>query len=225
MKLYFHPVSTASRPIALFLAEAGIAYEPVVVDLSTGEHQKDAFKKLNPNAMVPVLDDDGFVLTESSAILKYLADKVGSAAYPKDLKQRARVNERMDWFASNLVKDYAYNLVYPQVFPHHVRQPEAAQATTLQWGKAQTERWLGLLDKEIIGANKYVCGDQITIADYYAAGVLSCGTLIGISFSKFPNVERWMGTMRALPSWGKVNEVLEGFASSLKGKSFVTVSA
>src|SRR5262245_49630017 len=104
MKLYFFPVSTASRPVVLFCAENKIPYEPVIVDLMTGEHMKEPYTKINPSSMVPALEDEGFVLTESSAMLKYLADKYNSAAYPKDLRERARVNERMDWFNTQLYR-------------------------------------------------------------------------------------------------------------------------
>ena len=78
MKLYFHPVSTASRPVVMFMADENISYEPVVVDLMTGAQFKEPFIGLNPSAMVPFLDDEGFILTESAAILRYLAEKVGS---------------------------------------------------------------------------------------------------------------------------------------------------
>lgn len=224
MKLYFHPVSTASRPVVLFCAEHNVSYEPVVVDLMTGEHMKEPFKTLNASAMVPTLEDDGFVLTESSAILKYLADKVNAPTYPKDLKARARVNERMDWFNANFYREIGYHLTYPQLFPHHKRPNEAAQTATLEWGQEKTEKWLGILDKNIIGSHKYLCGDEITIADYFGAEILACADLIGASYKRFPNVDRWMKTMRALPSWKKVNEAADGFAASLAGKSFVTVS-
>jgi glutathione S-transferase len=223
MKLYFHPVSTTSRPVVLFCAESNISYEPHVVDLMSGEHHKEPFVSLNPNCQVPVLQDGDFVLTESSAILKYLADKFDSPAYPKDLKARARVNERMDWFNANHYREWGYHLIYPQVFPHHVRQPEAAQAATLQWGKEKSEIWLQRLDQHVVGKNKYLCGDQITIADYFGAVLVSAGDLIGVSFKRFPNIERWMNTMRALPSWRKVNEAADGFAASMKGKTFVTI--
>jgi glutathione S-transferase len=225
MKLHFHPVSTASRPVALFCAEAKISYEPVIVDLMTGEHMKEPFLKMNPSHMVPVLEDDGFVLTESSAILKYLADKIDSPAYPKDLKKRARVNERMDWVNANLYREYAYHLVYPQVFPNHQRSDEKAQSSLLSWGKEKAEHWIEILDKNIIGSNKYLCGDDITIADYFAAEVFSCGCLIGVSFAKYPNVDRWMKTMKALPSWSKINETVDGFAASMKDKKFVSIGA
>ena len=226
MKLHFHPVSTASRPIALFCAESNISYEPVVVDIMTGEHTKEPFLKLNPSGMIPVLEDGDFVLTESSAILKYIAEKVDSPAYPKDLKKRARINERMNWINTNFYREWAYHLVYPQVFPNHIRTPDVAQTATVTWGKQKTEHWLSILDKSIIGNNKFLCGDErITIADYFAAEIFSCGALIGASFANYPNVDRWMKTMKALPSWNKINEVVDGFAASLKGKSFVTIGA
>lgn len=225
MKLHFHPASTASRPVVLFCAEAGIKYEPVVVDLMTGAHMKEPFSKLNPYGMqVPVLEDDGFVLTESSAIMKYLADKADSPAYPKDLKKRAKVNEMMDWFNTGHYREMAYNLVYPQVFPHHKRPSDEAQKATLERGKQHAETWLKRLDEHIIGSNKFICGDEITIADYFGAEILSAGDLIGMSFAKFPNVDRWMKTMRALPGWKTTNEVVEGFAASLKGQTFVTIN-
>jgi glutathione S-transferase len=208
----------------LFLADANISYEPVVVDILTGAHLKEPFISLNPYGQVPVLEDGDFVLTESSAILKYVADKHGHAAYPKDLEARARVNERMDWFNTNHYREWGYHLIYPQVFPHHVRKPDAVQAATLEWGRDKTEHWLKLLDAHILGKSKYVCGAEITIADYFGAEILSAGELIGVSFKRFPNVDRWMGAMKALPSWRKVNEVFDGFASSLRGKPFVTIT-
>lgn len=224
MKLHFHPVSTTSRPIVLFCAEEKIAYEPVVVDLMTGAHHKEPFTSLNPSRQVPVLEDDGFVLCESSAILKYLAEKTGSKAYPKDLKARARVNERMDWINTNHYREWGYHLIYPQIFPHHERKIEAAQKSLLEWGKEKSEAWLQILDQHVIGKHKYLCGDEITIADYFGAEILWAGNLIGCTFKRFPNVDRWMSTMRALPNWAKVNEAADGFAASLKGKSFVNVT-
>src|SRR5947207_5924933 len=92
MKLYYHPVSTTCRPIMLFAAESGIHLDMELVDLFTGAQYKPEYLSINPSAQVPVLEDGDFRLTESSAILKYLADKVSSPAYPKDLQKRARIN-------------------------------------------------------------------------------------------------------------------------------------
>ena len=68
MKLYMHPVSMTSRPVRLFIADAGIDIEQQVVDLMTGEHHQEPFVSINPNRLVPVLDDGDFRLTESSVV-------------------------------------------------------------------------------------------------------------------------------------------------------------
>ena len=218
MKLYHHPASTTSRPLMLFCAENGIKADMQVVDLFTGEHYKAPYEAINPNHLVPVLEDGDFRLTESSAILKYLADKIDSAAYPKDLRQRARVNERMDWINTQLNRDLAYGLVYPQLFPHHKRPSEPVQAATLAWAKERAQGWLKVLNDHLIGPkNAYLCGDKITIADYYGAPFAALNEALGSDLAKYPNVKRWLGNMKALKSWGKVNEVITGFAASLKG--------
>ncbi len=224
MKLYFHPASTTSRIVQQFAVDQGIDLEYQVVDLFTGEHHKPEFAKINPNCMVPVLEDGDFRLTECSAIVKYLADRAGSPAYPKDLKARARVNEMMDWFNANIYRDFGYGLVYPQAFPHHVRPNAEVQAGTLAWGRQKTQSWLKILDESLIGPHKaYLCGDQITLADYLGAEMIAAGELIGCSYAAYPNIQRWLGKMKALESWPKVHEAIDGFAASLKDKSFVTI--
>jgi glutathione S-transferase len=224
MKLYFHPASTTSRPVMLFAAENGIALDEQVVDLFTGEHYKAPFESVNPNHLVPVLEDGNFRLTESSAILKYLADKTNSPLYPKDLQQRARVNERMDWINTQLCRDLAYGFVYPQIFSFHKRRSDEAQDATLHWGKERAQGWLKVLDEHILGTtNTYICGDAITIADYFCVSFVALGELVGGDYAKFPNVKRWLGRMKQLKNWKRVNEVIEGYAASLKGSPMQTV--
>jgi glutathione S-transferase len=224
VKLYYHPASTTSRIVQQFALDQGIDLEYQVVDLFTGEHLKPEYAKINPNHLVPVLEDGDFRLTESAAIIRYLADKVGAPAYPKELKARARVNEMMDWFNSNVYKDFGYGLIYPQTFPHHKRPSDALQAGTLEWGKQKTRDWLKILDKDLLGPkNGYLCGDKITLADYLGAEMIALGGLIGCKYSAYPNIERWMRNMRALKTWPKVHEVFEGFAASLKDKPFVAI--
>jgi glutathione S-transferase len=222
VKLYYHPASTTSRPLMLFAAENGLKIDFQVVDLFTGEHYQPPYEAVNPNHLVPVLDDGDFRLTESSAILKYLADKHGSAAYPKDLKQRSRVNERMDWVNTQLNRDLAYGLVYPQAFPHHKRPSDEQQQGTLAWAKERAAGWLKVMNEHILGKNKYLCGSEMTIADYYAAPFVALTGVIRADLKPYANVNRWLGDMKSLKSWAKTNEVIDGFAGSLKGP-FVTV--
>jgi glutathione S-transferase len=224
MKLYYHPASTTCRAVMLGAAEMGIQLDFQLIDLMTGEHLKPAYAAINPNCLVPCLEDGDFRLTESATILRYLAESVGSPAYPADLRQRARVNELMDWTNSDLYKDLGYGLVYPQLFPHHRRPTETLQQGTLEWAQARTRRWLSVLDESIIGpSRRFLCGDAPTLADYFAAPIFSLTELIHSDTSGYPNIGRWYGNVKALKSWKPVNEVFNGFAASLQDKSLVGI--
>jgi len=224
MKLYYHPASSTSRPLMLFAAENQVPLEMQVVDLFTGEHYQPAYEAINPNHLVPVLDDGDFRLTESSAILKYLADKIDSPLYPKELRARARVNERMDWVNTQLCRDLAYGTVYPQIFPFHKRRSEEAQSAQLQWGQERAQGWLKVLDQHILGGGRpYLCGDAMTIADYFASSFVALAELIGSDLRAYPNVHAWLGRMKALKHWAEVNKVIDGYAATLKGQEMVAV--
>ena len=224
MKLYYHPISTTSRPIMLFAAESGISMDMQVVDLFSGEHVQPPYSKINPNKLVPTLEDGDFILTENSAILKYLAEKIDSPAYPKDLRQRARVNERMDWTSTQLCSDFVYSLVYPQIFDMHKRRSAEAQAATLERGKERAQCWLKILDEHVLGTgNSYLCGNAITIADYHASSYVALAEVIGSDLVAYPNLRKWLDRMKALKSWPQVNKVIDGFAESLKGRDMIAV--
>ena len=225
MKLYHHPVSTTSRGVVLFAADNGIYLDYEVVDLLTGAQYKPEYAAINPSCQVPVLEDDGFRLTESSAILKYLAEKTGSAAYPADRRQRARVNERMDWLNTGFYRDFGYGFVYPQIFPFMRRADDKVQQATVEWGRDKSRRWLEVLDRDLIGAgNAYLCGNDITLADYLGAPMVALGDAIRCDFAAYPNVRRWMNTMKSRPNWAKVNEAYYKYVvEPAKDQRFETV--
>lgn len=206
MKLYYHPVSTTSRPIMLFAAESGIALEFELVDLFKGEHLGEAFCRINPNGQVPVLEDGDFRLTEGASILRYLAEKFESPAYPRDLRKRARVNETMDWFNTGLYRDLGYGFIYPQIFPHLKRPDAKVQAATLAWGRDRARKWLAILDQHLLGTKPFLCSDTISLADYLGSAYLSVGETIRLDFTPWPNVKGWLERMKARPHWPKVNE-------------------
>jgi glutathione S-transferase len=210
------PSQTFLKTSIAFILAVVVIYD-ISLFLFTGEHMQPAFAKLNPSKLVPVLEDGDFRLTESSAILKYMAEKAGSAAYPADLKKRARINERMDWVNTQLCRDLAYGLVYPQIFPMHKREDATVQAATLKWAQERVRGWMKVLNDDILGGNAFLCGSEISIADYYGAAFVGLADAIRSDLSAYPNVAAWMGRMKALPNWGKVNEVINGFAASLPG--------
>lgn len=223
LKLYMHPVSTVSRPVRLFIAEKKLPVTEQVVDLTKGEHHQPAYVAINPNKAVPALEEGDFRLTESSAILKYLAARFDAPEYPKDLKERARVDSLMDWFNTGFYKDFGYGLLYPQIFPHHKRPTDDQHAGTIAWGKDKVRNWLGVLNNDILGRNDFVANNRISIADYFGVCLLTAGELIGCTFEGCPNVQRWIANMKKLRSWASINEHLYGFAGSMAGKSFEKV--
>ena len=224
MKLYILDVSNTSRPVRALIAENKLPIEIVSLDFYKGEHASAPYTDLNPNGLVPTLDDDGFILTESSAIMKYLADKFDLPLYPKGLRERAKVNELMDWFNTGFYRDYAYNVVYPQIYPHHKRPDDVTQKGTIDWGKGQTQKWLKVLNDHWLGkGNKFLCGNQLTIADLFGAGLLTCGHVTRDEFKDYPNIDAWLKRMQALPTWPKVNEAMEGFRTYVKDQPFVNI--
>src|SRR5262249_28913576 len=100
MRLLYHPMSPNSRRALMTAIQLGMPIERVLVDLRKGEQKSPEYLKLNPNGKVPTLDDDGFVLWESRAIMMYLADKTpGQTLYPQELRARADVNHWLIWDA------------------------------------------------------------------------------------------------------------------------------
>ena len=92
-------------------------------------------------------------------------------SYPKDLKKRAKVDQVMDWINTQFYRDFGYGLVYPQLFPHHKRRSDEAHAGAVAWGQQGAKNWLQILNDYWIGPkNEYLCGNELTIADYFGAG-------------------------------------------------------
>ncbi len=222
MKLYYHPVSITSRPLALFIADQALEVELEVVDILKGEHHSEAFAAKNPNKLVPLIEDGDFLLTESSAMLKYLADKHGlTGMYPTELQARARVNERMDWFNTGFYREYGYHLVYPQIFPNHKREG-AAQQAILDWGVPRCKEALRVLNDHVLGDNPYVCGQSVTIADFFGVCLVTAGEHIRVDFSAYPNIQAWIERMKARSSWAATHAAHEGLRGMLAEQEFVT---
>jgi len=224
MKFYTFPASPGCRPIAMFIADHAMDIEQQIVNLMAGEQYGPTFTAINPNNAVPVLEDGAFRLTESSAILKYLADLVDSPTYPKPLQARAHVNEVMDWANTFLYRAFGFNLCYPQVLPH-VKWPDAnMQSLALSAGQAGTKKLLGVMNDHMLGDGQdWLCGKDLTIADYFTSGIISLGELTGCDFSPWPNIQRWYSRMQDRPNWRSANAALYAWAQSLQGQEFVRI--
>jgi glutathione S-transferase len=215
MKLHYHPASTGSRAVILFATAAEIPLDLVFVDLFAGDNRAQDYLAVNPSGLLPTLVDGDFTLSEAPAIMKYLADKAGSPAYPANLQDRAQVNAAVDWFALQLGADFGRGFVEPLAAPDRCA-PTAILPASLTWHVARAERWLKVLDRHMLHERAYVCGDRPTIADYYGAVVVSLGELVEYDLSRWPNVRAWLQRIKAATQWDLVNAAFYGWRSALQ---------
>src|SRR6202521_3689930 len=107
MKLYVFPPSPRAMKVVALAEHLQLEHETRLVDLTKGEQMKPEFTALNPNQRMPVLEDDGFVLWESNAILQYLASKKPAAdLWPSDPRRQADVSRWQNWEASPWAQPY-----------------------------------------------------------------------------------------------------------------------
>lgn len=213
MKLHYDPISTTSRPVTMLAHELGLELDLAPVNLFAGDHKAATFAALNPNRAVPVLEDGDFVLTEGSAILKFLAE--GHALYPAEPRARARVNALMDWFNTGFYRDFGYGLVYAQTLPDY-RLDGAAQCETVRRAEARSRMWLEILDRHWLGGSAWLCGEAPTIADLLGGAYVTLADWIDYDLSPYPNVVRWLDALRARPSWAAAHEGWAGLIAMLR---------
>ena len=128
IKLHYHPFSTYSRRVLITLIEKQIPHELVVVDLVARKHREQPFLSLNPYGRVPTLEEDGFVLYESTAILAYLeATHPDRALVPSDARQRALVDMHMKLCDLQLSR-HAGTIIFPKRFLPKEKWNNAAMA-------------------------------------------------------------------------------------------------
>ncbi len=224
MDLYVFRAATTSRAVLAFCELARIPLNVKDVDITRGEHHAPAFAALNPSRLVPVLDDDGFILTQASAILRYLASKTPTPLYPADLRTRARIDELIAWFEADFNKDFGFQYVYPQLLPHHARGTAEATQRTVEWGRDRSRTWLSVLDGHFLADGRsLLVGDALTLADLFGAAIVSLGELVGCTFADYPNIRRWYANVTSQPSWQKINGPFSGFAASIEKRNLVVL--
>jgi glutathione S-transferase len=208
MKLYYDPLSTDSRAVLMFAHEHRLKFDEEIVSIWDGAHLSSVFAGLNPDRSLPLLVDRNLRLTQASTILKYLAELTGSQAYPHALHPRMLVNERMDWFNNGLARDFLHGFIYPQMFPA-CRYADGEHQPALRRHLAAAHRQLCVLDRHILGSSPYVCGEEMTVADYLGATYVGVGDWIGFSLTDYPKIAAWMDRMRSLQSWSTSHHEFE----------------
>uniref|UniRef100_A0A182RSI4 glutathione transferase n=1 Tax=Anopheles funestus TaxID=62324 RepID=A0A182RSI4_ANOFN len=185
MKLYAVSDGPPSLAVRMALEALNIPYDHISVDYGKAEHLTEDYEKMNPQKEIPVLDDDGFFLSESNAILQYLCEKYApsSELYPKDPQERALVNHRL-----------CFNLafLYPQISAY-VMAPIFFDYERTDMGLKKLNMALAAFETYLKRTGtKYVAGNGLTIADFPLVTSVMCLEAIAFNLGEnYPTVQQW----------------------------------
>lgn len=192
LKVYYDLMSQPSRAVILLLKANNIPFTPKPVALRKGEHYGDEYGKINPFHLVPAIDDNGFKLTESVAILKYLSDKcqVANHWYPKDLQKRARVDSYMAWQHLNLRLFGSMVFRIQVIDPRMTNQP--IDTKKLEGFQSQLETCLDKIETIFLRDAPFLAGEEISIADLL--GICELHQPMSVRYDVFrgrPRLDAW----------------------------------
>jgi len=160
LKLYSHPLSTYSRRVRIALLEKGLHAELVELDMAHGAHRQPDYLALNPYGRVPTLDDDGFVLYESTAILEYLeATHPTPPLVPPDPRGRALVAMHVKLCDIQLARQTGI-IIFPKRFLPRERWDETAMAQA----KKEIEKHLAIVERQLAG-REWMVGDRYSLVE------------------------------------------------------------
>lgn len=158
------------------------------------------YRKLNPNAMVPTIEDDGFVLWESNAIVRYLAAKHGTGTlWPDDLQLRASADRWMDWQQTVL-----WTRGLRDVFWTMVRTPPLERdLVALEVARAKTADHLKIVEAALAGKD-YLCGARLSMADIPLGCAIHRWFGVAVERPASPNLEAYYRRLAARPAYGRI---------------------
>ncbi len=199
MRLYHHPFSFNARRAVMTALHLASPVELVFVDLQKGEQRQPQFLKLNPNHRVPVLEDDGFVLWESHAIMQYLADKTPrQTLYPAQTRARADVNRWLFWCGQHLSPAIGI-LNWENVIKAMLRLG-AADPAELRRGEQLVREFAGVLDAHLAGRD-WICGDALSLADIAIAAPFAATVPAKLPVDDLGHLQRWFAGVQKLEAW------------------------
>ena len=201
MKLHVFPPSPRAIKVLALANHLDLGCEIGIVDLFQGGNATPEYAALNPNRKMPVLEDDGFVLWESNAILQYLASKKpASGLFPTDAKRQADIARWQFWDCAHWDPTCAIF-----VFERVVKQLAGlgdADAAQIAKGEQDFQRYAAVLNGQLAG-RKWVTGDALTVADFSLGAGLVYAEQARIPVADYPEVARWYAGLAALPGWKK----------------------
>jgi glutathione S-transferase len=177
------------------LDELGLPYEAIEAGGAHGIVGDAAYRAINPNGLVPTLEEDGFVLWESNAILRYLAQHHGGPlALPEAPRARALIDQWLDWQAT------AFTPAMRDAFLQLVRvAPEKRDPGVIEASRANSERCAALLDRHLADTS-YVAGERFSIADIAVGLAAHRWFQLPLEREERPNIHRWLGVLAQRPA-------------------------
>ncbi|MBC8945282.1 MULTISPECIES: glutathione S-transferase family protein [Xenorhabdus] len=191
--------SSNVKKVLWCLEELKIPYQQIDVGGKFGKLDDPKYLHMNPNGVIPCLQDDDFILWESNVIVRYIAEKFGKdILYPTDIKEKYNVEKWMDWISCNLfppIKQLMINLV---------RTPEAQRdQKIISQALAEIEKLLKIAD-ETLGKQTYLSGDKFGMADIALAPFVYLWINVVTERLSLPNLERWYQLMTERPAFKKI---------------------
>ena len=174
--------------------ELGLAYERVDAGGKFGGNKTPEYLAMNPNGLVPVIEEDGFVLYESNAIVRYLAarDSPGKL-WPDDLRKRADADRWMEWQSTS------FTPAMRDIFWQLIRTPEAERNLALvEKSRAETERMAAIVDAHL-AKHRFMTDHGFTTADIVIGCAAHRWLNMPVKREPRPNLERWYGEVRSRP--------------------------
>src|SRR4030095_11632291 len=203
MKIYMNSMSPNVRRVRLTAAVLGLHLEEENLDFAKGEQKKPEFLALNPNGAVPTLVDGDFVLTESRAIMQYLASKKPeSGLLPRDEQARADVTRWQFWDSSHFSPQLG-TLAFQRVLKPMMGMggPDAGK---VEEALTNFRRFAAVLNKRL-DDKQYVVGDSVTLADLTLASSLMYAKQTDVPLAEFPNIQAWFSRISNMDAWRKTN--------------------
>jgi glutathione S-transferase len=199
MKLYLFPAGRAVSVLSL-KNYLGIDCEVQRLDFKRNDQLKPDYVKLNPNKKMPTLEDRGFVLWESNAILFYMAGKhPDKGLWPSDLTGQADV---VRWFAwENAHWDAeSVGMVSYEKGSKAVMGLGPPDPAFIARGEKNFARFAAVLDGCLTGKT-WLIGERLSLADFSVGGVIPSAKAMDLSIAKYPEISRWYSRLFALPGW------------------------
>jgi glutathione S-transferase len=203
MKLYTNPISPNVRRVRLTAAVLGMALEEKRLDFAKGEHKSPEYLALNPNGAVPTLVDGDFVLTESRAIMQYLASKKPeSGLLPRDEMARADVTRWQFWDSSHFSPNVA-TLAFERVLKAMLGLGEP-DTNKINDALTNFRRFGAVLNKRLEG-KQYIVGSALTVADLTIGSSLMYAKQAEVPLGEFPHLSAWFSRITGLDGWKKTS--------------------